>query len=97
LNIEEIIKLLKLNKSMLLKKYGVKDIAVFGSYTSGNQRIDSDLDIMVDIKKEYRTFDNFMDLKFFLEKLTKTKVDLAMKDSIRIEFRDRILNSAVYG
>ena len=88
MKIEEIIKLLKLNKPLLLKRYGVKDIAVFGSYTSGNQRIDSDLDIMVD---------NFMDLKFFLEELTKTKVDLAMKDSIRIEFRDRILNSAVYG
>jgi uncharacterized protein len=97
MEINEIIRLLRSNKALLSKQYGVKDIAVFGSYTSGNQRIDSDLDIMVDILKEYKTFDNFMDLKFFLEELAKTKVDLVMKDSIRIEFRDRILNSAVYG
>lgn len=97
MDINEIIKLLKLNKSKLLKRYGVKDIAVFGSYISGKQRKNSDLDIMVDIDKKNLTFDNFMELKFYLEDLTKTKVDLALKDSIRVEFRDKILNSAVYG
>jgi len=97
MNLEQVLEIMKSNKLYLLKRYGVKDIAVFGSYISGNQRTDSDLDILVDLEKDGRTFDNFMDLKFFLEELTKTKVDLAMKDSIRIEFRDRILNSAVYG
>lgn len=97
MNIDEILKLIKLNKSLLLKRFGVKDIAVFGSYISGNQRTDSDLDIIVDIEKNCKTFDNFMELKFFLEDLTKIRIDLAIKDSIRAEFRDKILRSAVYG
>ncbi len=97
MNIDEILKLLMLNKPLLLKRFGVKDIAVFGSYIAGKQRRDSDLDIIVDIEKNYKTFDNFMELKFFLEDLTKIRIDLAIKDSIRIEFRDKILRSAVYG
>jgi len=30
-----------------------------------------------------KTFDNYMDLKFFLEKLFKCKNDLVMKDAIK--------------
>jgi len=97
MEINEIIKLLKSNKALLSKQYGVKDIAVFGSYVSGRQRADSDLDIIVDLDKDCINFDNFMELKFYLEDLTKTKVDLAIKGSIRVEFRDKIFKSAVYG
>ena len=60
--------------SEAFSRYQVKRIGLFGSYSGGKPRKNSDLDFLVEFEKP--TFDNFMDLSFFLEKLFKKKVDL---------------------
>jgi len=40
-------------------RYGVTDIAVFGSYVRNEHLSKSDIDIFVDLKPKFRTFDNF--------------------------------------
>ncbi len=95
-NIDEILDILRQNKPDLLDKFGVLDIAVFGSTARGDRSPDSDIDIHVELRKESLEFYNFMDLKFFLEEILDSKVDLGIKDSIRKELKDRILEESIY-
>jgi len=62
------------HKAEIKKRYGVKKIGVFGSYVRGEQTETSDIDLLVEF--ENPTFDNFMDLLFFLEDLFGKDVDL---------------------
>ena len=61
---QEILDFLSKNKSLLKQKYNVSRIGLFGSYASGKQTDESDIDIIVSMPSN---FDNFYDLKDFLE------------------------------
>ena len=80
----------------VIKSYGVKRIGVFGSYIKGKQKPDSDIDVLVEFEKDKKTFDNYMELKFFLEELLKNKVDLVISESIKPELKPYILKSVKY-
>ena len=92
----EIVALLARNRKILNAKFGVMRIAVFGSYVSNRQTQMSDVDLLVELKTEYKTFDNYMELKFFIEEQLQKKIDLAIKESIRDELKAEIFNEAVY-
>lgn len=77
-----------------LRRFGVKSLAVFGSAARGEATDASDLDFLVEL--EPKTFDNYMDLKFYLEELFQCRVDLVLKDSIKPRLRDTILKEAVH-
>jgi predicted nucleotidyltransferase len=62
------------HKKEIKKRYGVKKIGVFGSHVRGEQTETSDVDLLVEFDEP--TFDNFMDLLFFLEELFGKDVDL---------------------
>ena len=94
--INDLLHILKINKKILSDKYGVTDIAVFGSYVRNEQNGKSDIDIFVELKPKFRTFDNFMDLKFYLQKITSKKIDLVIKNSIRKELKPIIFKEAVH-
>jgi len=81
---------------MMIRGYGVKRIGIFGSYVKSKQRMDSDVDILVEFEKGKKTFNNYMELKFFLEGLLKNKVDLVISESIKPELRPYILKSVRY-
>jgi predicted nucleotidyltransferase len=49
--IEEIKRILKENKLEIREKYGVIIVGIFGSYTRGEQRETSDVDIIVDFER----------------------------------------------
>ncbi|KJU82608.1 DNA polymerase beta domain-containing protein [Candidatus Magnetobacterium bavaricum] len=91
----EVIGVLREHKDTLVNKFGVTDIAVFGSYVRNEQKKRSDIDILVELKQEYETFNNYMELVFFLEKKMRGKVDVVMKEGIRKELRSIILQEAV--
>jgi predicted nucleotidyltransferase len=94
--IKDILHILKNNKKTLSEKYGVTDIAIFGSYARTEHKGKSDIDIFVELKPGFRTFDNFMDLKFYLQKITSKKIDLVIKNSIRKELKPAIFREAVH-
>ena len=79
-----------------IKKFGIKRIGLFGSYVRDEQKATSDIDILVEFEKGKVTFDNYMDLKFFLEDLFKRKVDLVMRDTIKPDLKPYILGSVKY-
>jgi predicted nucleotidyltransferase len=95
-HLKKILEILKNNKGVFSEKFGVTDIAVFGSYVRNEQKGKSDIDIFVELKSEYKTFDNYMELKFYLEKITSKKIDLVIKESIRKELKPVILKEAVH-
>lgn len=95
LTYKNILTKLEENKA-ILKKFGVKKIGLFGSYLRKEQKSTSDIDILVEFEKNKITFDNYMDLKFFLEDLFECKVDLVMKEAIKPDLKPYIIGSVKY-
>jgi predicted nucleotidyltransferase len=81
-----------------LNQFKVKRIGLFGSYAAGRQTQKSDIDFVVEFSEP--TFDNFMGLVSFLEKLFKKKVDVLTPEgveSIRIKsVAENIQRNTVY-
>jgi len=78
-----------------IRKFGVKKLWIFGSFVRGEQREESDVDILVEFEKGKKTFDNYMELKFFLEDLLGVEVDLITVEALKPRFRDAIWREAV--
>lgn len=95
-SLQSILELLKLEKDLLKKDFGVDEIAIFGSYARHEEKSQSDLDIMVLLKEGYSTFDNYLELQFYLEDILEIKIDLITQRSIRKELKESILKEAVY-
>ena len=74
--------------------FGVRSLGLFGSVARGETTDASDLDFVVEL--EEKTFDAYMDLKFYLEDLFQCSVDLVLKDNIKPRLRDVILKEAVH-
>jgi uncharacterized protein len=90
---DEILEFLKNNKELLKSRYRVKRIGLFGSYARGENNSDSDIDIIVDMPS---TFDDFFELKEFLEKGLGVKIDLGLEKTLRQLIKSRIQNEIIY-
>lgn len=92
--IDSIMEKLRKSKPVVEKEYSVKSLEVFGSFTRGEQKKGSDLDILVEF---YQTIDLFkyIELENFLSKELGVKVDLVMKDTLKPRIKERILKEAV--
>ncbi|NPV10603.1 MAG: nucleotidyltransferase family protein [Ignavibacteria bacterium] len=88
--------ILQEHKNYLVEKFGVSEIAHFGSYARREESNESDVDILVDFKEGCKTFDNYMDLKFYLEELIGKKVDLVIKSAIIPKLKTFIFEEAIY-
>ena len=89
-NIEDV----KSKVAPILKKAGVTSSSIFGSYAHGNNRENSDIDILVELPKEKTLFD-FIDLQLKLEKALGKKVDLGEYSAIKPRLKSYILNSQI--
>jgi len=90
---DEILNVLKMHGEEL-RRYKVRRLGIFGSAARGELRPESDIDFLVEL--DDKTFDRYMDLKFFLEELFGRKVDLVLKEAIKPALRSRILEETVY-
>ena len=77
-----------------LRALGVRRLALFGSAARGEATEASDLDFLVEL--EHRTFDGYMDVKEFLERLFDKPIDLVVSEAIKPQLRPRILQEAIY-
>lgn len=93
---QEILGELSKNLTTWKEQYGVKRIALFGSYARGEQNDSSDIDVLVEFMEDAVTCDNYMDLKFDLEDLFQKKVDLVLFEDIKPALKPMILRSAKY-
>lgn len=79
-----------------LETYGVTRIGLFGSYLQNEQSESSDIDLLVDIEKDKKTFRNFMALNYYLEELLGKKVDVVTIQSLSPYIGPHILKTVEY-
>ena len=79
-----------------IKTLGVKKLGLFGSFARREQGVESDVDLLVEFEQGKKTFDNFMQLSFFLEDLFERRVELVTPESISPHIRPHILSEVEY-
>lgn len=78
----------------LIRDFGVRSLALFGSAARDEATDVSDLDFLVEF--EQKTFDNYMGLKELLEDMFGCHVDLVLRSALKPRLREPILSSAVH-
>lgn len=81
-------------RNFLQQTYGVQKIGIFGSFISGKQTKESDVDIMVEFSRPIGL--DFFELATYLESQLGRKVDLVTSKGIRPAFRKYIFPEVVY-
>jgi hypothetical protein len=89
----EVLELLARNRDRI-RSFGVRSLALFGSSVRDEATPASDVDLLVEF--DNKTFDNYMDLKFFLEDLLGRPVDLVLRSAVKSRLREPILAEAVH-
>ena len=90
---QEVINFLRSNKKLLRDKYRVSKIGIFGSYAREENTHESDIDIIVSMPSD---FDNYYDLKEFLERQFNSEIDLALENNIRNLIKRKIQDEVIY-
>lgn len=91
--VNECIKKLRENIPYIKKEYGVTRLYLFGSMARGDNRPDSDVDILVDMPPKIFLVSG---LKDYLEKLLDSSVDLVRRHShLSNRFLTEIANDAI--
>jgi len=78
-----------------IERFGVRKLWLFGSYSREEQNEKSDIDFLVEFESGKKNFDNYMDLKFFLEELLGAEVDLITVEALKPRIRDSVWKEAV--
>jgi uncharacterized protein len=92
---EEILNKLHENRGKL-QTLGVRRLGLFGSFVRGEQKSGSDIDLIVEFESGRKTFDNFMNLSFFLEDLFRRRVELITTESLSPYIGPHILKETEY-
>jgi predicted nucleotidyltransferase len=92
---QTILAILKKAKPSLEKKYGLKELALFGSYSRNTAVTNkSDVDVMVDFNQPLGLA--FVDLADELEQLLQMKVDLVSRGGIKPKYFSVIEPDLIY-
>lgn len=91
MTIEELKKKIK----PILVQYDVKKAGVFGSAARGEQKPDSDVDILVEIGKKSLSVLDFVGIKLELEDALGRRVDLVEYSTIKPLLKKQILSEEV--
>ena len=82
------------NKPDLVKRYPIKSIGIFGSFSRNDFNENSDIDILVEFSEPIGI--EFIDLANELEKLLQHKVDLVSKNGIKPKYLKAIEKDLSY-
>jgi len=77
-----------------IKGFGVEKIGVFGSLLKGETT--GDIDILITFRKNEESFQNLMDLYYFLEDLLNAQIDLVTTDALSPYIAPHILREVEY-
>jgi len=91
---ESILEQLNQKAGELKQNFTVCSIGLFGSLVRNEADSESDIDILVDFVEP--TFDHYMDLKFYLEKLFSREVDLVTADTVKPRLKNVINREVIY-
>ena len=87
-------KIIRQHLQKLTQEYNISYLGIFGSYIRGEQKEDSDLDILMEFSKVPDLFE-FIGLKQELSEILGVEVDLVMKDTLKSGIGKRILEEVM--
>ena len=93
--LNEIKAILSQDKPLIQKRYHITELGIFGSYVRGEQKEDSDVDVLIDYT-EAPSLLELLDLEYYLSDLLRIKVDVVTKKGLKYRYRKRILAEVVY-
>jgi uncharacterized protein len=82
-------------KPVLRSHYKVETIAIFGSYSRGEQTGKSDLDLLVSFSEPIGIY-RFAEVEEFISRKLGIKVDLVEKGALLPMIKDQVLNETVF-
>ena len=94
MNRDEVLKLLRAHKAILSQRFGVTNLALFGSVARDEVSDDSDIDILVRFDRP-GTSRAYFGVQFYLEDLLGRPVDLVTEKALRAEFRPYVEREAI--
>ena len=92
---EDLLSLIQAHRDQI-KSFGVSRLGLFGSFVRGQQRDESDVDVLVEFAPGRKTFDSFIHLTFFLEDLFGRPVELVTSESLSPYIGPHILSETEY-
>jgi len=95
MNRGQVLSLLNQHREDIQRRFAVKHLALFGSAARDEMHEGSDVDVLVEFEGP-ATFDGYMDLKFYLENLFKTSVDLVTEKGVKPRMRPIIQRDLIY-
>ncbi len=93
-SLDEIKTILNKHRNNLELEYKIKEIAIFGSYVRGEQKEQSDIDLLAKFNGPISLLD-LIGTEQYLSEILNIKVDLIPIENIRPELKEIILKEAV--
>ena len=94
MNRDEILSVLRAHKATLAQRFGVAELAVFGSFARDRATDDSDLDVLVRFDGPIH-WERYFGAQFYLEDLLGRPVDLVTEKNLRPKVRSQVEREAV--
>ncbi len=94
MNREEVLELLRAHKPILSERFGVTELALFGSFARDQAADGSDIDILVRFDGP-ATSRAYFGVQFYIEDLLGRHVDLVTDKALRSKFRPYVEREAV--
>ncbi|MGA9626161.1 MAG: nucleotidyltransferase family protein [Bryobacteraceae bacterium] len=80
-----------------LRRFGVSHAAVFGSVARGEARVDSDIDVLVELDQDRPMgIFEYARLKLYIDEILNGAADVVNRRTIKPLLRDSILRGAVH-
>lgn len=95
MNRTQALQLMSEHKTVLVQRFGVVDLALFGSTVRNAARPDSDVDILISFDGP-ATSARYFGVQFYLEDLLGCPVDLVTDKALRPQLRPYIESEAVH-
>ena len=92
---DEVLKLLTQHKPELIRRFGITDLALFGSTVRDEARPDSDIDVLVSFDGP-ATSKRYFGVQFYLEDLLGSPIDLVTDKALRPQLRPYVEASAIH-
>ena len=92
---DDVLDLLRAHKAVLAERFGVSELALYGSFARDQATDNSDVDILVQFEAppDWR---RYFGAQFYLEDLLERHVDFAMDEELRAEFRPYVERDLTY-
>ncbi len=91
---QQLINTLSQHRPVLVERFGVTHLALFGSAARGTARPESDVDVLVDFDGPASS-DAYFGVLFYLEDLLRCPIDLVTQRALRPRFRPYVERDAI--